>query len=270
MAVDFEPKDGTPMDARHEMLEHCFRGLAARFRPENYSPTGIGYKAAHLGGKGVPFHDRLAEPTEELVYGHRSTGVNLKLYLKKRDLDCDLPVEQWRVRLEVTAQQGGVSLVGLSRVSALFGFGYRRGFAKLFFIVDRVSVRKRTRWSALRVSRLNRAGAAGWLRAGVNAFGHGPWPEDVLKQSVAAAAWRANRARNKTLDPQPYVFHPHQAAHALIGQALRQLDRRMAPRNSGGNVQADGCKSLLTKEIPAAHPGAITYAPNKPLPEPAV
>lgn len=261
LAVDFELKDDVPMNARVQALEQCFLALATRFRPEDHSPTGVGYKAAHVGRVGQPFHTRVPSSQETLVYGHKNTGLNFKLYLKRQDHGNELPLDQWRVRLEITMQRYGLNLVGLNRVSSLFGFGYRKALAKCFRVIDGVSVRNRTRWSVARKRACKGRAERGWKRAGVNAFGHGPMPLDALPSTIAAAQWRERNGEFKTIDPAPHIFHPHLLASALIGQALRQLDRRMAQRFSGERTVNRRGKSLMTREFFTRMSRGITYAP---------
>ncbi|MGS0753741.1 hypothetical protein ACVBEH_02680 [Roseateles sp. GG27B] len=241
-----------------------FLALATRFRPEDHSPTGVGYKAAHMGKAGVPFHDRIPSSLETLVYGHRTSGLNFKLYLKRHDHGVELPLEKWRVRLEITMQRYGLYLVGLNRVSSLFAFGYRKAFAKCFKVIDGVSVRNRARWSRSRTLAFQGRAERGWRRAGINAFGHGPMPVEALPATVAAAEWRTQNGKFKTIDPALHVLHPHLDANALIGQALRQLDRRMKQRISGGGKVGVHTKSLMPKVFSTSEGGGITYTLSTP------
>lgn len=256
--VDFVPLGTVDPIARVDLLEQCFRALVTRFRPEDHSLTGVGYKAAHRGPKGKPFHNRIPDPSEEAVFGHRSSGLNFKLYLKKTDQGKELPIESWRVRLEATVDQYGLYLIGINKTSSLLGFGYRRAFAKCFKIIDRATVRQRSRWSPATVIEVTKWLERGWRAAGINAVGHGPMPVDALKQTIASAEWRSVNGRFKTIDPKLLVLHAHRAANSRIGEALRQLDRRLAQRVSGGPAAKGNAKSLLTEGFSAEVRSAIT------------
>lgn len=256
--VDFMPRGAVDPMARVALLEQCFCALVTRFRPEDHSKAGVGYKAAHRGSVGKPFHNRIPDPSEEAVFGHRSTGLNFKLYLKKKDQGKALPMENWRVRLEVSMDRYGLYLIGIDKTSSLLGFGYRRAFAKSFKIVDRATVRQRARWSPATVREVTERLERGWRAAGVHAVGHGPMPEDALTQTIAMADWRAANGRLRTIDPKLLVLHVHREANRRIGEALRQLDRRMEQRVSGGPAHTARAKSLLTEGFLAEVSRAIT------------
>lgn len=248
LTVDLLPRPSVPVEDRQALLQQTFLALAARFRPDDHLQTGAGYKAAHYRPRGVYIHDRLPGVGAELVYGHRDAGANMKLYLKQHDQRRQLPVEQWSVRMEVTLQRYGLYLVGLDRVSSLFGFKYRAAFADWFTVIDRVTVRRNARWSALRVARLEQLLDRRWREAGINALGPKVVPVDALVRTREEIERRSRAGHRRTLDPRPFVLKPHRRAHDMIANALRQLERKMAQRISGAMPSADADKSLMTND----------------------
>lgn len=247
LSIDFHPKVQVPVTEREAALKELFRALAARFRPEDHLPTGVGFKTGFRGLGPEPFHQRLPATDATLVYGHRSTGANMKLYLKRQDHGQVLPIEDWCVRLEASLGSYGLYLVGLDRMSSLFGFGYRATFARWFTVIDSVRVRRNARWSPKRVAELTSCLEQGWRRAGVNAIGPKGIVEDALPDTRSSIEWR----EATTIPPAHYRLVPHRRAHELIGNALRQLERRMVQRFSGGAAPASDAKSLMTEGISA-------------------
>ena len=120
---------------------------------------------------------------------------------------------------------------GVRKPSGLHDFGFRKRLAKSFRIVDRATVRHRSRRSAKRTAELSLVLSKAWSRAGVNALHPPPMPTDSSKIAKDAVATRSNQL----LPIKDYRLERHAVAHLLIGTALRQLDRRMASRISGGS-----------------------------------
>lgn len=232
VTVDFKLKAGVADGDRGEQLENLFRALAARFRPEDRSLFGAGFKGALTGGsRPRPFHGRLPKAEEELVYGHRTEGQNAKLYLKQRDDGVMLPKDEHSVRLETTLWRRALCEYNVLALSGLHRFGFRARLAQVFRVIERVTVRHRSRRSESERVDLQRNLDAAWARAGVNGLAPPPLPADASKFAAKALNYRAPRL----LPVGQYRLHRHARAHELIGNALRQLDRRMAPRISGGS-----------------------------------
>jgi hypothetical protein len=245
VSIDFRPKVAMPAAEHEAVLKELFSALAARFRPEDHLPTGVGFKAGFRSPRPEPFHRRHPGADMTLVYGHRSTGANMKLYLKRQDQGRALPVEQWCVRLEASLAGHGLYLVGIGRMSSLFGYRYRATFARWFTVIDHVQVRRNARWSRKRVAELADCLERGWRRAGVNALGPKTTVVDALPGTRGAITYR----EDETIPPEHYSLHPHRRAHELISNALRQLERRMVQRFSGGAAPASEAKSLMTEGI---------------------
>ena len=232
VAVDFKLGPGLADVLRQASLATMFSALAARFRPEDNALFGAGFKGGFSGrGKPSPFHRRLPRPSESLVYGHRGEGQNAKLYFKQQDAGVDLAPSEWSVRLEVTMYGPALFEYGVREVSGLYGFGFRKKLAKSFRIVDRAAVRYRKQRSDESAAELSSLLSKAWSRAGVNALFPPTLPPDASKFARDAVAGR----KHQLLPIKGYRLVRHAAAHLLIGNALRQLDRRMASRISGGS-----------------------------------
>lgn len=232
VAVDFKVRPELDIEGISSTLELTHTALAVRFRPEDKLLFGAGFKGGFLdGNKPKPFHRRLPKPNEELVYGHRGEGQNAKLYLKRQDNNLLLPLREQAVRLEVTMRRPALFEYGVRPLSDLYTFGFRRRLAQVFRIIDRVTVRHRARRSAAKVEELQSRLNAAWARAGINAWAPSHMPPDASGFARDAVAWR----RNELLSPKDYCLERHAQAHELIGNALRQLDRRMTLRKSGGS-----------------------------------
>jgi len=224
LSVDFWPATGTPSAARKDLLKLTFRALSARFRPDDELKFGAGMKAAHTSkGSGRPFHERLPAPNEHLIYGHRGEGHNAKLYFKQGDDGEALPIESQRVRLETRVRGNGCLELGFQRLGDLADRGLRRHLCKVFRIVDRPEVRRRSRFSAERIAELEDQMETAWRRAGVNAFSPGPLPTDASAIARSAARFREDRLLSLAL----YRLRRHTDAHEAIGQAIRRLERQL-------------------------------------------
>lgn len=228
LSIDFFAPGPAPNE-QWAQLESCYLALAARLRVDDRHPTGAGFKAAYAGPhRMTPLNVRLALVNETLYIGHRDTGANFKLYLKTKDRSELLPAAEQRVRMEITIGQSCLGLFGFKRIGSMFGYRYRGAFAKHFQVVERVTVRDRADWPAEMKSRAERALNKRWPKVGVHAIGPARMPADALAATREAAARREVRGPHAVLPARHYRFHRHQRAHALIANALQQLERRHA------------------------------------------
>lgn len=237
ISVDFWPVKTVTGKLRHELLEQTYTALAARFRPEERLLYGAGFKGAISDAvpKPTPFHMRIGKPTEELVYGHREEGQNAKLYLKNRDGGAPLPPKQHRVRMEITLKRWECMTFEIDRLSDLGKGRLRRHAAQVFRIIDRPDIRHPGKRSERDRSELESAMTAHWNQAGVGAFDAGALPPDSSLKAKQAAAYR----KVKLLSATDYRLRRHTAANTAIGDALRNLDRRMKTTFPGGMGGAD-------------------------------
>lgn len=222
IAVDFTPRAEAYAD-REGLLIQTFRALAARFRPDDEMIHGAGLKGAIGldGNKMVPFHTRLPESHESLVYGHRDEGQNAKLYLKRMDKNAHLPADQHRVRLETTITSFGGYELEFKRLSDLAGGRLRGTFAKVFRIIDRAEVRRPARFSPEELGAFQAKLTAAWARAGVNAVEQAP-----MSSEASPLAKKASSGRH-LLPLSEVRLRRDVATNKAIGDALRGLDRKL-------------------------------------------
>lgn len=227
LSVDFWSKEGVPEGTLDEFLRDTYVALAARFRPEDMTPWGYGLRGGVTGRgqKPLPFHQRLPDPAEQLVYGRRGDFLQSKLYLKRVDQDLLLPSTEHRVRLELKMRRWAlIDHFQLDRLSDVLGYSYRKTFTKHFRIVagprlrlNRAVDAKEKRKRELRMSRA-------WATAGVGKFAVAPdLPPETTKPSIKQIS---SRARSQ-LSQDQYVLIRHQAANEKIGLAFKTLERRL-------------------------------------------
>lgn len=233
--IDFR-LNGEEIPNRIERLERCFLALAARLRPDDRHPTGAGFKGAFISGKARPLNTHLARVGETVVIGHRTTGVNFRLYFKKKDQHQAIPDSEWRVRMEITVSGLGLAIFNLHRVSDLRDHKYRRTFAKHFQIVDRVSVRERADWSETFRKEAQKNLDRRWPQVGVHAIAPIRYPEDASEETLRAARYRERPGPHQVLPAKAYRFHVHAEAHKLIADALRSLERKLATKRYSGRI----------------------------------
>ena len=231
LSVDFWPKTSVPKEDRDSLLRETFVAIGARFRPEDEAGWGYGARGGVTakGQKPKDFHQRMPDPEELLFYGDRDARImQAKAYFKRVDQNAALPESEHRVRLELTVYRFGLSDLEspfqIGRLGALIGYPFRRKFTKHFRIVAGVRLRENRPIDPTerreREKRMNRA----WATAGVGKFAVDPkLPPDTL----VAAVKKIRQRSKKQLPKAEYVLLRHQQANAKIGDALKNLERRM-------------------------------------------
>lgn len=225
IAVDFLPRAELSPPDRQSLLEQTFKALAARFRPDDESFAGAGFKAAFSDRRvrPTPFHERLANLDEVLVYGHRGEGQNSKLYFKTMDQKSPLPVTEHRVRLETTFNRFGCAEMGMRQLKDLLNGDLRFRFAKVFRIIDHPEIRHPGKRSPKELDRLTIMMHEAWNRAGVGAFDTLPLPTDSSVWAKEAAAYRLP----DLLPLKDFRLRRDAATNKAIGDALHRLDKAL-------------------------------------------
>lgn len=227
LSVDFRPKKAVIEAERDALLADTHVALAARFRPEDMTPWGYGLRGGltEKGQKPMPFHRRLPEPAEELIYGGRGDFLQSKLYLKRVDQDAPLQASEHRVRLELTMRRGALMThFEMDRLGDLIGFPYRATFTKHFRIVagPRLRLNRKLEPKEQRKRELRMARA--WVKAGVGKFAVAP---ELPFETNAFAATQIRARTRQQLPFEHYVLRRDQAANAKIGDAFKKLELRM-------------------------------------------
>ncbi|MDZ4144875.1 MAG: hypothetical protein U1D29_10145 [Burkholderiales bacterium] len=192
------------------------KGLKPSFSEGTNSGFRGAYKPLKCGYVLAPFNRRVPGSKEQLLYGHRGDGAQVKVYLKGLDQKRQLPSHEQCVRMEVRLGLVGLQSHGLQRVSDLEGFRFRRELMPYFHHVQCTKVRRRHTRSPetalLRVlfKKLNDIDTCHWNSVGVGAFERGGRREDsgkkferdtVMNQRIGQALLRLQRG----LQPEKFV-----------------------------------------------------------------
>lgn len=151
-----------------------------------------------------------------------------KLYLKTRDQNKDLPVNEHVVRLEIWMRRlaSMEEQIGLNNISDLLGYRYRFQFARHFRFISHPEVRLLRAMTPAEMVKRKRAMLRAWKRAGVAKFAISPViPPDTTPDAIAKI-----RTRQKVqLSHAQYKLMRDKDSNAKIGSALMNLERRMKP-----------------------------------------
>ena len=231
LAVDIQPNAGLDPVERERLLLETFYAVAGRFRPEDEAYWAYGTRGGVTGPtqKPKPFHRRFPSPNEELVYGRRGRWMQSTMYLKRVNERALLDPSEHRVRMELTVTRWAVMELGLDLLADLLGYRYQKTFNKHFRIVSAPRVRAVARRSAADLRKLERRMWRGWEIAGVGKFAIAPeLPRDTIISDIKPI----NARRRQQLPHEDYVLTRDQGSTSEIGNALRQLERRMAVKKT--------------------------------------
>lgn len=226
LAVDLFPKITIPVSEREEFLRQTFVAVAARFRPEDMTAWGYGPRGGLTGPgqKPMPFHQRLPNPDEELIYGRKGEFLQSKMYLKRVDQGLSIPAVQHRVRMELTLKRHALQVVQLGQLQDLFSYPFRSTFTKHFRIVSGARVKVVRGLDEMAHVKLEKKMNRAWNTAGVGKFAvHTALPFETNDFAVKAIKARAKRQ----LSSEEFVLTRHQEANAKIGDAFKKLQLRM-------------------------------------------
>lgn len=228
IAVDLAPKDSTGAASRQALLIETFKAVAGRFRPEDQALWGYGSRGGVSAKNGLvqPLERRQAQTSEQIIYGNKRGFMQAKLYLKTRDQNADLPLEEHVVRMELSMRRGACmdERLGLDRAQDLLDYAYRATFTKHFRIIKAPALRNTRRLTPEEIARREKRMLRAWATAGVAKFPVGDdLPEDTChndERMIAKRQWAQ-------LPHGYYKLLRDQVANAKIGSALMNLQRRM-------------------------------------------
>lgn len=110
--------------------------LAKRLRPNVASGLWSGFRGAYkrqpFGYSLCPFNKRVPGASEQLLYGRRDDGVQVKAYYKHMDNKRPLPWRQHTARVEVRLGRLGLSHHGIEGLDDVLGFAVRRELSPYF------------------------------------------------------------------------------------------------------------------------------------------
>lgn len=226
LTVDLMPKPAVTLAERETLLLDTFHAVAGRFRPEDEALWGYGVRGGTdgVGKKPKPFHRRFPEPHEELVYGHKGGWMQSTAYLKRTNEGTEMDPSEHRVRMELTLTGGGATEIGFKTLSDLCGYAYRATFTKHFRVVQEPRIRAVRSRDEVDLVKMTRRMWRAWATAGVGKFGIShEFPPDTINASKQQILARGKQQ----LAASDYVLVRDQKATEKIGNALRQLQRRM-------------------------------------------
>lgn len=184
------------------------KGLKPAFNEGTSSGFRGAYKPLKNGYVLAPFNRRLPGTQEQLLYGHRGDGAQVKVYLKGIDQKRPLLTKNQCVRLEVRLGQVGLDAHGLIRINDLADFRFRRELMPYFQHVQGTKPRvTKARKSASVTSqvlftKLQQIDTSYWKAVGVGAFERGGRREEsglrferdtVMNQRIGQALLRLQR-----------------------------------------------------------------------------
>lgn len=230
IAIDFWPVTGCTHAERQELIDSTMLAIAGRLRPDEACPYGFGLRASVgvLGGSLHPFHDRQPPTWAQLLWGARGDWVQVKAYPKTRDHNELLPIELRRARLEIAFRRGALMDLGIDHVVHVLEKRWRLLVAPYFRFIARPEVRIR-RWESPRPALQAKTWSA-WRRGGAGAFKLATAPAEAPGLTMEAIKYRENRQ----VSLKSVRLVRHRRANELVGNALRQLERRLTSRISGG------------------------------------
>jgi len=263
VSVDISPKN-SPNEQEHlDALqriksEYVAKGLLPKFVRGTNSGFRGAYQPCEDGGyKLLPFNLRVPGAKEQLLYGHRNDGVQVKVYIKGSDNRRALPAMEHRVRLEVRLGQEGLLHHGLEHAIDLQNFKFRSKLMPYFQHVHDTRPRKWA-WTRGEVKSLithmdewvARRDQPHWESIGVGAFLRGGKRERAGIQ-----------------------FFRHLAVNDRIGQALHRLQANFSNgKFVCGHLKNAGKNSMKSKSYAETSKSAMTYSilPGQDAPPEAV
>ena len=232
LAVDIWPKPSLGAEKRESLLIETFMAVAGRFRPEDEAMWGYGTRGSvdAVGAQPKPFHRSFPKSHELLVYGRKHGWMQSTAYLKRTNEGADLLPHEHRVRMELTMTRGGLMELGIDRIGEFLNFPYQKTFNKHFRIISLPRARAVKGRSEAEVVKLERQIKRAWATAGVGKFAVAPeLPPDTTLNAV-----RQIVARSRQQIPHAdAVMVRDQPSNREIGNALRQLQRRMTTKKPG-------------------------------------
>lgn len=217
VSVDVRTSQDLPQDLQDQALR-AFKSeyVAKRLKPTFIEGTNGGFRGAYdpEHERIFPFNRRVPKAREQLLYGHRNDGAQVKCYYKKTDNRRDLQCREHSVRLEVRLGQVGLDRHGLLHLTDLTVFKFRKQLMQHFTHVHgsrhrKVRHAKSKPLLAVLHDKQDQIDQAHWEAVGVGGFQRGG------KRETDALVLKRDRGLNNR-----------------IGQALGRLERSVVSRNS--------------------------------------
>ncbi len=205
VAVDCRPKTARNADEHATLMKRLYRELLAGLQP-----YGAPLLSREVMGVFNPFKRgiepcdmRLPRTTYQAVWGHRTNPAQVKLYVKGIDQGRGLEWHEQVVRMEVRLSGAGLAANGLTDLSNLFNFKFRKHLMPYFRIVYGCRRRQRGIEHEPEVMKVVRA----------------------RRERIDAETWSTLGARGFRHDTG-VVMKRQTAANNRIGQALGRLELR--------------------------------------------
>lgn len=231
ISLDFWPKFMTTADERVELMNQTMRAIAGRLRPDEAYPYGFGFRACVLGkgARPAPFHDRQPPAGAQLLWGTRKCWAQVKAYPKRTDNNSDLAADQWRARVEVALRRGYLIELGVERPGDLLRLEWRKVLSPFFRFIA-LPMPRRGKLAGPGAATMPAALRA-WRRGGAGAFVAKAPPTHARNINLDSITYRTRRQ----VAQEDVRLVRHRRANELVGNALRQLQRRVrTARFSGG------------------------------------
>lgn len=195
VSVDVRTARELPQDLQDQALR-AFKSeyVAKRLKPTFNEGTNSGFRGAYDPDhkRLCPFNRRVPKGKEQLLYGHRNDGAQVKCYYKKTDNGRDLQRQERSVRVEVRLGQQGLDQHGVLHLTDLTVFKFRKQLMPYFTHVHgsrhrRVRQAKTKPLLAVLQGKQDQIDQAHWEKVGVGSFQRGGKREAaalVLKRDI--------------------------------------------------------------------------------------
>lgn len=195
VSVDVRTAQNLPPDLQDQALQAFKSGyVAKRLKPTFSEGTNSGFRGAYDPDhkRLCPFNRRVPKGKEQLLYGHRNDGAQVKCYYKKTDNGRDLQRQERSVRVEVRLGQQGLDQHGVLHLTDLTVFKFRKQLMPYFTHVHgsrhrRVRQAKTKPLLAVLQGKQDQIDQAHWEKVGVGSFQRGGKRETaalVLKRDI--------------------------------------------------------------------------------------
>ncbi len=195
VCVDVRTAQNLPHDLQEQKLQ-SFKSefVAKRLKPTFIEGTNGGFRGAYdpQQKQPFPFNRRVPKAGEQLLYGHRNDGAQVKCYYKKTDNGRDLQRQDHSIRLEVRLGQLGLDQHGVLNLTDLTLFKFRKQLMPYFTHVHgsrhrRVRQAKTKPLLAVLHGKQDQIDQSHWETVGVGSFQRGGKRETaalVLKRDI--------------------------------------------------------------------------------------
>jgi hypothetical protein len=236
VAIDFWPTAICSSAGRRALMEQTLKAIVGRMRPEDACPYGFMMRGVVICPNEAPeLYDRIPPHQTELRWGMDGEWIQVAAFKKVTEQGALILPSDRRVRVHVTLRRGALIDMELNTPLAIAYADWRRLLAPYFQMIARPEPLGS---KCMEPSRSLRASVVrSWSRAGAAGFK----PAVVPAEQGRLARDAMHELGRQLHSVKSVRLVPHRRANELVGNALKQLTRRMLR----------GAKSGLPRSQPA-------------------